>query len=132
VTQTLDPVEAEGLSGPLVGRPTFLRWLSRAGIGVVAATATVIARAPGRAGANPVPPCHPDLVQRGCCCLFYEPGGCPGAGSSHTCPSGFTKKTWTCCQSIVLYHCSECVGGASCKEGPFACSEVWTSGSTIC
>jgi len=63
----------------------------------------------------------------GCCCLAKPPGGCPGSGSSYSCPSGWYRKYWTCVVSGIGYYCGECQSrNQSCtnKSGnTYLCSE---------
>jgi hypothetical protein len=106
----------------IVERSAFLRFLSRAGIAVVAATAGLLkSEIPALAS-------HGGCHVVGCCCLAFDPGGCPGNGSTHTCASGYTKRFWACCESGQrVRYCSECTTGATCWTGTFKCSETWTS-----
>ncbi len=118
-------------------RSSFLSILSRAGVGTVAAVAGVVTAPRGHAKARVEPgrrlpathrDCFPsrDCVPVGCCCLACEPGGCPGSGANHTCPSGFNKKRWTCCDgSAGTRACSECTTADNCYQSHFACSETY-------
>jgi hypothetical protein len=49
-------------------------------------------------------PCH----VYGCCCLAHPPGGCPGSGTTYSCPSGWYRKYWTCVVNGIGYYCGEC------------------------
>lgn len=98
--------------------------ITRAGSALVASVAYVLATA-ARAEAN-----HCGIYYHaGCCCLATPPGGCPGSGPTHTCPDGYQKRQWTCCDfsGSNLRRCSECTTGATCFEGSFVCSETWTA-----
>ncbi len=44
----------------------------------------------------------------GCCCLAKPPGGCPGSGTTYSCPSGWYRKYWTCVVNGIGYYCGEC------------------------
>lgn len=104
-----------------MGRPAFLRWLSGAGLGLVAATATRLAR-PRPASAHPS--CPEGFVKVGCCCLSPNvwpacPDACPGERS----------RQWTCCQGGKLVACFECTLGESCYDGPHLCSASFDVGS---
>ncbi len=58
----------------------------------------------------------------GCCYLALDKkcSGCTSGG--FTCPSGFSKRYWYCCQNGQLYGCGECTKSTSCYGGPWACS----------
>lgn len=65
-----------------------------------------------------------------CCGLAKPPGGCPGSGSSFTCPSPYRKRLWECCRSDGrVVFCGECTTGSTCHTGTFYCSEGWVSGA---
>jgi hypothetical protein len=119
------------------------RRLTRAGMAIVVAAATALANSSRAAGASRVvhytPPstqsrtagpaeCFPNhsTYQVGCCNLACPQGSCPGSGSTHTCPSGFHKKAWSCCDSGGTLHreCSECNDGSVCDVATeWVCSE---------
>lgn len=122
-----------------MGRSGFLRYISRAGITLVAATAGVMARSQTAVGAEPRTPATPgshnacwpdhDVYLHFCCTLACPPNQCSGSGSNHTCPAGYNKKSWTCCDPGGERHrvCSECTTGSTCREfAHFHCSESWT------
>lgn len=110
---------------PGSSRRGFLRILGRVGVGVVGAAAGLTATqrpaaADGYCNRRP-----------GCCCLKSRTD-CSGAGSpNYTCPSGWTKRSWTCCSGGTTYGCGECqVAGDSCWNGwHYICSTSWTAGS---
>ena len=62
-----------------------------------------------------------------CCTLARQNGSCSGGGSSFRCPSGYHKRVWYCCHSGRMWGCGECAKGATCYNGPWACSEAWGS-----
>lgn len=68
----------------------------------------------------------------GCCHLAKPNGGCPGSGSSYSCPSGYYKRVWYCCYSGRLWGCGECTSGATCYDPSWACSEAWQTQSGAC
>lgn len=123
---------------PENNRRGFLRWVSRVGFvtvgGIAGLTATqhVAQASPSRSGVA----CNTPAGT--CCCLAFPPGGCPGSGSTHTCPSGYVKRWWWCCYSHALtWACSECVPdvsgtGESCFNSGATCSEYWFVSSSGC
>jgi hypothetical protein len=116
-------------NGPAPSRRRFLGWMGRlgtvviggiAGAGILEETAT----------ARP-------KYKWACCYLAFTPGGCPGSGSTFTCPSGWYKRQWTCCYGGLQRGCGECVKlypapkPTTCWDAPaFKCSEGWTIGRT--
>lgn len=57
------------------------------------------------------------------CCALASNTHCSGCSTgSFSCPSGYNKKYWFCCQSGQLYGCGECTHGSSCYIGPWVCS----------
>jgi hypothetical protein len=103
-------------------RAGFLHWLGKAGIGVVAATATFLAdrrqsSASSRAAGAPSHGYHVS------CCHLANPHD-----SSCRCLSG-RLEAWTCCDGGRLVQCTECEDPAfpptdTCWKGYFICSRV--------
>lgn len=61
------------------------------------------------------------------CCDLATSIPCAGSGPNFTCPAGYTKHVWYCCEFGRIAGCGECTQGPDCWTGPFACSEDWTS-----
>ena len=97
-------------------RRRFLRRLTGFGAGVVGAIAVTFADAPSASA-----------YTYGCCDLVRNtPCGGHWNTSSFSCPSGYTKRYWSCCCGYFIYHCYECTKGSSCYYGPYAyCSNYW-------
>jgi len=115
----------------LMDRPMFMKLISRAGIAAVAGVGSLFVRLSSAAASPPDYPCDEN---DGCCCLKQPPGGCPGSGSSHTCPSGSAKRMWTCCgaSGTLVRFCSECTttpeSGCwpnAARTTEYKCSETW-------
>jgi hypothetical protein len=104
-----------------LSRQGFLKWVSRAGLAVVAASATVLAKRKP-ASANH---CGPGLVHAGCCCLF----GRDQVGTCWSnCPGGsFRMRSWTCCVGSSLLECGECITSPTCYGAKGA--RVYCSGT---
>ena len=68
------------------------------------------------------------------CCSLYYPNGpyCAytGSRSNFTCPPGFQRTWWFCCEGTRQVACAECASGSSCWQGPWNCSIWWYTGST--
>jgi hypothetical protein len=96
-----------------VRRPTRRSLFVRATGASAAVFAWMAARGAAEAGAYPY---H-------CCGLATNThcSGCPSG--SFSCPSGYHRKYWFCCQNGGLYGCGECTKSTtSCFSGPFKCS----------
>src|SRR5262245_30103772 len=130
------PLETWRSDSPLPekDRRGFLGWMGRVGFVSIGAIAGLTATQQA-ASANHGE-CHTPAGT--CCCLAFAPGGCPGDGSSHTCPGGYVKRWWWCCYSHALtWACSECVPdlsgtGESCFNSGATCSEYWFVSSSGC
>lgn len=135
-----DAIGADATGGARIGRSSFLRWGGKVGLGLVGAVTAAVkspplalaAPAPSAAGARPMTASHcwpntgPFAV--GCCALACPSSHyCSGTGSSYTCPSGYNKKQWSCCDSDGrVRFCGECTTGGNCTElATFICSETW-------
>jgi len=106
-------------------RRGFLRWTGRVGITSVGVLA----------GLTAVQPAAHACIAHACCCLIKPSGGCPGSGSGFTCPSGYTKRIWGCCQGGRDWGCGECTTASTCwgaTTANTACSEHWSIGQTGC
>jgi len=118
------PKESSTASIPSVesalDRQSFVRRLGRA-----AAALILGAGALGRSAAPAVAQTNPD----GCCILAFPPPNnqCAGSGGAYTCPSGWYKRIWYCCQNgSKLRGCGECTRNIdTCFQGPFLCSKTW-------
>jgi hypothetical protein len=97
-------------------RRGFLGFMGRLGVGVIGGMAGV---------ATLEKPADAHGYHYSCCHLARSPGGCPGSGSSFTCPTGYNKRVWYCCRGVYLTGCGECTKSTSCWSGPYACSEYW-------
>lgn len=143
---TLEPTPGsypKAAVGPFA--PTRRRWMTRTGMALVAMVATTMAKSSGRASASRssgyMPSatanhqsCWPETgVYPAGCCYLACPNSCSGTGSNFTCPSGYNKKTWTCCDGggQRVRYCGECTTGSTCSErAHFHCSETWTQNPT--
>jgi hypothetical protein len=86
----------------------------------------------GATSASPTSVGSEPVVPR--CCGLANPGTvCPhpqGRAEEFTCPEGFYRSWWTCCEGSKLAFCGECggldrEGKPSCYDGPFPCSIGW-------
>ena len=51
------------------------------------------------------------------------------AKSNYSCPQGFYKQSWYCCEGTQQVGCGECTTNQdTCWSGDFACSIWWYSG----
>lgn len=94
-------------------RRGFFRRASAIGAAVVGGIAVTWADAP-TALASPL------------CCELAHPNGpwCGGSQglSSFSCPSGYSKRYWTCAYASCEIGCYECAKGSNCWTGPWSCS----------
>ncbi|MGW5679454.1 hypothetical protein ACWEV4_30985 [Streptomyces sp. NPDC003860] len=60
------------------------------------------------------------------CCALAKCNMCSYAVNKdrYTCPSGYNRRTWSCVKGSSRFYCGECAKGATCYDGPFACS-IW-------
>lgn len=67
--------------------------------------------------------------QRSPCCALAKCNVCSYSGNkcNYTCPAGYYKRAWYCVPTggNRAFGCGECAAGASCWDGPFACSIWW-------
>ncbi|HEX6526368.1 MAG TPA: hypothetical protein VF070_41095 [Streptosporangiaceae bacterium] len=106
----------------MLGRRKFLRRATGLGAAVVGAIAVTWADAPAAFAA----------FDEGCCGLATRTpcGGAWGKDGTFNCPSGTSKKFWTCYTQPgnrgFLYHCWECDNGSNCFNGSvYKCSNYW-------
>lgn len=107
-----------------------LDWLSRAGIGLLAFFAnSTEGAAGGSPGADQAPHAMQDvpIPDDKCCNLARPDRECQYTGdkSNYTCPEGFQKTFWPCCEGTRLIGCGECSSGPSCFDDPWDCSIWW-------
>jgi hypothetical protein len=121
-SETLSRTTLSGMSAD-PDRRRFLRRASAIGAAVVGGLAATWADAPS-AQASPF-----------CCELRYPNGPfCGGSQGTNnfSCPSGYTKRYWTCGYMSCEFGCYECAKGSSCWNGPWYCSNwailVWGGG----
>jgi hypothetical protein len=63
-----------------------------------------------------------------CCVLARRDNECRyfGDKASFTCPEGYYRQWWHCCEGTRLLGCGECTTNTStCWSGSFACSIWW-------
>lgn len=63
-----------------------------------------------------------------CCHLALPNKECEYSGhkSDYTCPDGWNRQWWFCCEGSTQVGCGECTKSTStCWEGPFECSIWW-------
>lgn len=89
---------------------------------------------PGRTPGPPV------LITDDKCCALVKENECPytGSKSNYTCPSGYTKFCWMCCEGSSKIGCGECIKQASnptdcwdATDENAACS-IWWDCATDC
>ena len=117
-------------------------WLSRAGIGLLSFFANSTgggssSRSGGTTAkrqdqyANQPPPKAEPIPA--CCHLALPNTECSysGAKSNYTCPTGYYRQWWFCCEGTRQVGCGECTKSTStCWSGPFVCSIWWWSGQS--
>jgi hypothetical protein len=68
-----------------------------------------------------------------CCGLARLDHECQwiGSKSKYTCPSGYYRQWWYCCEGTQQIACGECTPSPStCWSGPWECSIWWYTGAT--
>jgi hypothetical protein len=104
---TLDPLT--GGEEILAPRRTLLRRVTEVGVGLFGGLAAL--------GADEA------AAYAYACCGLARDNKCSGCSTGNfSCPSGYSKRYWYCCQGGQLYGCGECAKGSNCYTGPFACS----------
>ncbi len=120
------------MTNPEMGGATGSRsnWLSQTGMKMMAAAAGER----GFAGKRKSKP-KQDTTSGGmaCCHLALPDRECKYKGdkSSYTCPSGWYRQWWFCCEGTRQAGCGECTKSTStCWQGPFECSIWWWTGQS--
>jgi hypothetical protein len=123
-----------------------LDWLSRAGIGLLSFFADLTGGGSGgpsgRSSAKsttkrqdqpayqPSPEAEPIPA---CCHLALPDTECRYriVKSNYTCPPGYYRQWWFCCEGTRQVGCGECTKSTTtCWSGPFICSIWWWSGQS--
>lgn len=67
-----------------------------------------------------------------CCYLARKDNECHwfGTKSNYSCPEGYTRQWWYCCEGTQQIGCGECTPQATCWSGPWECSIWWHTGAT--
>ena len=68
-----------------------------------------------------------------CCHLARKDNECHwiGTKSGYSCPQGYYKHWWYCCEGTKQLGCGECTSNPnSCWSGSFQCSIFWETGSS--
>jgi len=119
-------------------RRSPLDWLSRMGIGLLSFFSNSDDAASGESSYDepigalvdrPVEQPIPD-----CCILAKPEKECHYTGhkANYTCPPGFQKQYWPCCEGTRLVGCGECSSGPTCFDRPFDCSIWWWIEGSSC
>lgn len=105
-----------------------MTWLSRLGMNLVARFADG-GGGYGYGSTRPEP-CKGPVTPIRCCFLACPDRQCPYEGdpANYTCPDGYQRSYWTCCEGGTLVGCGECSTGESCGDGPFYCSIAFDAG----
>jgi hypothetical protein len=134
-----DDARTHGIAQPgrsLASLVLGVDWLSRLGMGLLAMMAASPAGsggsgAQGKAGDHAKPSAAPGGMPQPiprCCSLALPHTPCSfpsGQPQNFTCPPGYNRQWWNCCEGTRLVACAECAKGSACWEGPFACSIWW-------
>jgi hypothetical protein len=135
-----DDARTHGMTQPgqsLASLVLGVDWLSRLGTGLLAMmaaspTGSGGGGAQGKAGdyAKPsaAPGGMPQPIPR-CCSLALPNTPCnfpAGRPKDFTCPPGYHRQWWNCCEGTHVVACGECTKSTSnCWTGPFICSIWW-------
>ena len=67
-----------------------------------------------------------------CCGLARLDHECHWVGSkaNYTCPQGYNRQWWYCCEGTQQIACGECTPGSTCWSGPWECSIFWYTGQS--
>jgi hypothetical protein len=112
-------------------RRSPVAWLSSLGIGLLSFFSGLTddaAGAPsGKAQAESSLDEDVPIPDDKCCNLARLDRECKYTGdkSNFTCPDGFYKTFWPCCEGTQLIGCGECASGPSCLDPPWDCSIWW-------
>lgn len=118
-------------------RRSPLAWLSRAGIGLLSFFANSTNDASGGSYTERQDeyverrPQDGAVVDDKCCHLALPNTECHYSGdkSNYTCPSGWYRQWWFCCEGTRQVGCGECTRSTTtCWSGPFICSIWWWTG----
>ena len=105
------------------------RAFSSRALGLIAGVSALLLSRTTRAEAGLSSPCC-DLAS------FTQCDYAPQGKCYYSCPSGYNKTYWWCQAWNGSYNawvgCGECSAGATCTDGPWACSIWWWSGSGYC
>lgn len=101
----------------------ILRWLRR----LIEMIRVLTDRVFGRSGGGGTIP------DDKCCHLARPDRECQWVGSKshYTCPQGYYRQWWYCCEGTQQVACGECTTSPStCWSGPFECSIWWYTGQS--
>lgn len=67
-----------------------------------------------------------------CCVLARKDKECQwvGSKSNFTCPQGYYRQWWYCCEGTQQIACAECTPQNTCWSGPWECSIWWYTGQS--
>jgi hypothetical protein len=117
-----------------------LRWLSQLGTALLSSFAKVADRIGGsspdrqQAGDQSIASVPPPVQPVPACCNLAFPNGpfChhpPNNKPAYTCPTGFYRQWWYCCEGTRQAACAECTTSTTtCWQGTFKCSIWWYTG----
>ena len=74
-----------------------------------------------------------DIVTGDCCQLALPDTECSYSDTKDqfTCPEGYHKQYWTCCEGTRLLGCGECTTDpGTCWDGEYICSTWWITGQS--
>ena len=67
-----------------------------------------------------------------CCYLARKDKECNWIGnkSLYSCPQGYNRQWWYCCEGSQQIGCGECTPQNTCWSGPWECSIWWYTGQS--
>ena len=67
-----------------------------------------------------------------CCYLARKDKECNWIGnkSLYSCPPGYNRQWWYCCEGSQQIGCGECTPQNTCWSGPWECSIWWYTGQS--